>query len=221
MSQQGVRGLTLTDSLCPGSLCLRSEGKVGGLGPGLHQWHRVRHVPRGATWHPARDKLRSVEVISLQPPSVLDCQQSHNYHVSPILRPLPTYITVTVISCVDISICNAEQLCVSGREEPYGDPSDFSQPWSLKWHKRDYDQIMFATGDFKHWMIVSRDDLIGNNDRKYYRNEPILVESSSEQCDPYYCEISIKSESSSCNLLIAARMYRRRGDDMDSWFSIR
>ena len=77
----------LTDSLCPGSLCLRSGGQVGGLGPGLHQWHRVRHVPRGATWHPARDKLRSVEVISLQPPSVLDCQQSHNYHVSPILRP--------------------------------------------------------------------------------------------------------------------------------------
>ena len=153
--------------------------------------------------------------IGLSAESQLSCQ--------PNPQTLPTYTTVTVISCVDISICNAEQLCVSGREEPYGDPSDFSQPWSLKWHKRDYDQIMFATGDFKHWMIVSRDDLIGNNDRKYYRNEPILVESSSEQCDPYYCEISIKSESSSCNLLIAARMYRRRGDTMDSsaWFSIR
>ena len=76
-----------------------------------------------------------------------------------------------------------------GLEEAYGDPSDDSEAWTVEWHRRDYDQLMLATGDFKHWMIVDRRDLMGNNDRKYYRNKPILVQSSSEQCDPYYCKL--------------------------------
>ena len=76
-----------------------------------------------------------------------------------------------------------------GTEEPYGDPSNDSQPWSRGWHRRDYDQFMIATGDFQHWMIVDRDQLIGPTGGKYYRNKPVLIRSSSEQCDPYYCEI--------------------------------
>ena len=48
---------------------------------------------------------------------------------------------------------------------------------------------MFATGDFKHWMIVDKDELIGPTGRKYYRNSPVLIQASSEQSDPYYCKI--------------------------------
>ena len=47
---------------------------------------------------------------------------------------------------------------------------------------------MFATGDFQHWMIVEKDELIGSSGTKYYSNQPIKILASSEQCDPYYCK---------------------------------
>ena len=87
----------------------------------------------------------------------------------------------------------------------------------MVWHRKDYDQVMLATGDFKHWMIVDRKNLLGNNDRKYYRNQPILVESSSEQCDPYYCKL-LKSSANHLDTTFPARMFRKKED---VWLSIR
>ena len=99
----------------------------------MYQWHRVRHVPKRTTWHPAYDSLK-------------------------------------------------------GTQSAYGNSADDSQPWSLPWSTRDYDEIMLATGDWTHWLIVDKDELIGSSGTKYYSNSPIRITASSEQCDPYYCK---------------------------------
>ena len=81
----------------------------------------------------------------------------------------------------------AERVSLS---ESYGNSADDSQPWSIKWSTRDYDEIMIATGDFQHWLIVDKDELIGSSGTKYYSNQPVKIKASSEQCDPYYGESS-------------------------------
>ena len=58
----------------------------------------------------------------------------------------------------------------------------------MKWSSRDYDEIMLATGDWQHWLIVDKDELIGSSGTKYYSNQPVRIKASSEQCDPYYGE---------------------------------
>ena len=75
-----------------------------------------------------------------------------------------------------------------GTHSAYGNSGDDSQPWTVSWSSRDYDEIMFATGDLQHWMIVEKDELIGSSGTKYYSNQPIRILASSEQCDPYYCK---------------------------------
>ena len=60
--------------------------------------------------------------------------------------------------------------------------------WTVSWSSRDYDEIMIATGDFQHWLIVDKDELIGSSGTKYYSNQPVKIKASSEQCDPYYGE---------------------------------
>ena len=45
---------------------------------------------------------------------------------------------------------------------------------------------MIATGDFQHWLIVDKEELIGSASTKYYSNQPVKIKASSEQCDPYY-----------------------------------
>ena len=49
---------------------------------------------------------------------------------------------------------------------------------------------MIATGDFQHWLIVDKEELIGSASTKYYSNQPVKIKASSEQCDPYYGESS-------------------------------
>ena len=77
---------------------------------------------------------------------------------------------------------------LKGTQSSYGNSADDSQPWSVKWSSRDYDEIMIATGDFQHWLIVDKDELIGSSGTKYYSNQPVKIKASSEQCDPYYGE---------------------------------
>ena len=79
---------------------------------------------------------------------------------------------------------------LKGTQSSYGNSADDSQPWSVKWSSRDYDEIMIATGDFQHWLIVDKDELIGSSGTKYYSNQPVKIKASSEQCDPYYGESS-------------------------------
>ena len=78
---------------------------------------------------------------------------------------------------------------LKGSQSSYGNSGDDSQPWSVKWSSRDYDEIMIASGDFQHWLIVDKDELIGSSGTKYYSNQPVKIKASSEQCDPYYGEL--------------------------------
>ena len=75
---------------------------------------------------------------------------------------------------------------LKGSQSSYGNSADDNQPWSVKWSSRDYDEIMIASGDFQHWLIVDKDELIGSSGTKYYSNQPVKIKASSEQCDPYY-----------------------------------
>ena len=44
---------------------------------------------------------------------------------------------------------------------------------------------MFSTGNCKHWLIVSKDDIIGLDGKKYYRNGLISIVASSSSGEPY------------------------------------
>ena len=36
----------------------------------------------------------------------------------------------------------------------FGDPSDNSKPWSIKFADKDFEEFLFATGDMDKWMIM-------------------------------------------------------------------
>ena len=110
---------------------------------------------------------------------------------------------------------------LKGTQSAYGNSADDSQPWSIPWSTRDYDEIMLATGDWTHWLIVDKDELIGSSGTKYYSNSPIRITASSEQCDPYYCKYVSFHFIILSFLSIPANMYRRSGHYEDPWVSIR
>lgn len=45
--------------------------------------------------------------------------------------------------------------------QAYGNPKDDSKSWSLKFNNEKFDEILFATGDFDHWMTMSKKEAIG------------------------------------------------------------
>ena len=47
---------------------------------------------------------------------------------------------------------------------------------------------MFATGDFHHWMVVKKDELIGNYGDKFYEKQEMQIYHSSESAIPYIGE---------------------------------
>ena len=69
--------------------------------------------------------------------------------------------------------------------EEYGDPGDDSQPWSVFWTVEEAEEFMFASGNMKYWLIVSREELIGVDGGKKYANSPITVTASSDSDQPY------------------------------------
>jgi len=119
----------------------------------LLQWQEdenqlVRHVPQGAIWHEATDRLRGTDV--------------------------------------------------------YGDPKCMSEPWSVYWESEQFNEFLFASGDFKNWAIIRKSDLIGDDGEKWYSNTNIDIQLSSKSCLPY-----------------KAQMYRRKGNKEDPWVSLR
>ena len=78
-----------------------------------------------------------------------------------------------------------------------------SQEWSVSWTNEQFSEFLFSSGDFKHWMIVSKKDLIGDDGEKWYANEDVEVQASSISCAPYN-----------------SKMYRRLAHNEDPWVSI-
>ena len=113
---------------------------------GCGDWRRVRHVPEGEVWHPARDVLRWVT----------------RHHVLTILN-------------------------ITRGHTEYGDPQDDSRPWSVTWSREEYDELMFASGDFQYWMIVSRLELF-RNDGMSIDDESIELKASSFGSRPHHGE---------------------------------
>ena len=89
--------------------------------------------------------------------------------------------------------------------EVYGDPQDMSKEWSVDWSQfTKFTEFLFSSGDFQHWAIIRKTDLIGDDGEKWYSNKDVAVQVSSISCIPY-----------------KARMYRRKRNLEDPWVSIR
>ena len=72
----------------------------------------------------------------------------------------------------------------AGTEE-YGDPHIYSQPWTVPWSAEEADEFLFASGNMKYWLVVSREELIGADGKKYYSDSPVTITASSDSSQPY------------------------------------
>ena len=75
-------------------------------------WKKVRFVPSGSTWHPAKDNL-------------------------------------------------------AGTELAYGDSNSNSAAWNIPFSNIDFSIFLFATGDFRKWLITEKKELLETG---YYDN---------------------------------------------------
>ena len=87
--------------------------------------------------------------------------------------------------------------------EVYGDPQDMTKEWSVSWSQDDFNEFLFASGDFQHWAIIKKSDLIGDDGEKFFGHADVAIQLSSINCVPY-----------------KAKMLRRRGQPEDPWVSI-
>ena len=62
---------------------------------------------------------------------------------------------------------------------------DDSEPWSLLWTVEEVADFLFASGNMKYWLVVSREELIGVDGAKKYNGSPVTVKSSSHSDQPY------------------------------------
>ena len=69
--------------------------------------------------------------------------------------------------------------------QQYGDPEDDSGPWSVLWKLEETDEFLFASGNMKYWLVVSREELLGSNGDKIYYHAPITVMASSYSSEQY------------------------------------
>ena len=69
---------------------------------------------------------------------------------------------------------------LSGSHPPYGSSADPTKPWSIKFDHIDFNQFMFATGDFQLWLKMSSKELLGDE----YRDKPRKVIQSSLNPNP-------------------------------------
>ena len=47
------------------------------------------------------------------------------------------------------------------------------------------EEFLFASGNMKYWLVVSREELLGEDGGKRYNGKPITVTASSERCLSY------------------------------------
>ena len=107
----------------------------------------------------------------------------------------------------------------------YGDPKDDTQAWSIPWTLEEYDEFLFASGDKKYWLVVSKEELIGADGGEVYANKPINVIASSYSCKPYQGIYSHYFSYKTFYQIFLAKMYRRKesvsGNPADPLVSIR
>lgn len=78
---------------------------------------------------------------------------------------------------------------LEGTEE-YGDPKNDDEEWSIQFKDGNFNQFLFATGDFKKWLVIGKEALTG----EYYNNKRKMIQKSSKSDEPHH-----------------ARMYRCQG----------
>ena len=138
-----------------------------GCGP----WRRVRHVPQRTTWHPATDSLMLGHT-----------EQGQVFYSCEILVFLDLMMSVSMTSLwghgwsgwywkvwladwllflellsqlITRNFRLSSNLTCRGTDQ-YGSPSDDGAPWSIRWALDQFDEFLFASGDFQYWMIVSK-----------------------------------------------------------------
>ena len=47
------------------------------------------------------------------------------------------------------------------------------------------EEFMFASGNMKYWMVITREELLGADGGKRYNGSPITVTASSDSDQPY------------------------------------
>ena len=72
----------------------------------------------------------------------------------------------------------------------YGDPKVITQPWSLDWSKLEYSEFLFSSGACKHWAVIRKEDLIGEDGDKWYSNADVDIQVSSVNSTPYKAKMS-------------------------------
>ena len=55
---------------------------------------------------------------------------------------------------------------------------DDTQPWSVLWLQEEAEEFLFASGNMKYWMVVTREELLGADGGKYYLRDPITLTAS-------------------------------------------
>ena len=66
----------------------------------------------------------------------------------------------------------------------YGNSTDDSKAWSVKWELGDFDEFLFASGNKMKWLRASKYDIIGSDGLKEYSNKPVKIIASDKSCDP-------------------------------------
>jgi len=81
----------------------------------------------------------------------------------------------------------------------YGSPDGplASSPWTTAFSSTPFTEFLFATGDCEHWLIATRESVLG-----WYANAARPIKMSSKSSSPH-----------------AARWYRRQGNKEDPWIS--
>jgi len=70
---------------------------------------------------------------------------------------------------------------LEGTEE-YGDPKKDDEEWSIKFKDANFNQFLFATGDFKKWMVSGKEATTG----EYYNNKYKMIQKSSKSDEPHH-----------------------------------
>ena len=78
-----------------------------------------------------------------------------------------------------------------------------SHAWSIGWDFSRVSQFMFASVDFRFWLVVDRLDIMGEDGDLYYANQDVRILASSLSSTPY-----------------TAKWYRRSGVSEDPWVSL-
>ena len=47
------------------------------------------------------------------------------------------------------------------------------------------EEFMFASGNMKYWLVITREELLGADGGKYYNKSPVTVKASSDSDQPY------------------------------------